>query len=242
MKRVFLYTFLLISFFAFSRAGSGGGSHGGSGGHSGGGSHYYGGSHHHHGSGDDTSGEITFFILFGVVGLYAAYMTFLYYFKPRMNKRKMKASFAEDPFWDHDKIMDYANRFYLELQQAWTKGSLLSLKDKISPPLYRNYMGILNKNKINGIRNTTEEIEITKTGIIYFDDYFDNSKDVIALLIQGQMKDYYSRSGVIPTAEKKPFKDAYVFIRRNNQLILDEIINEPDFYQVTKPKTYTENR
>lgn len=152
----------------------------------------------------------------------------------------MKASFEKDPFWDHDKIIEYTNRFYIELQQAWSKGDLLSLRQKLSPQLYRSYMGILNRNRVRGVRNITEEIEITKTGVIYFDDYFENSKDAVAILIQGNMKDYYSRSGVIPTAEKKPFKDAYVFVRKNNQLILDEIINEPDFYQVTKPKTYTE--
>jgi hypothetical protein len=228
--------------FAFSRAGGGGGSHGGSGGHFSGGSHSH---YHSHSSGDnhdteDQDPESMLILICYVIGIYAACVTFLYYIKPWLNKRKMKASFVEDSFWDHDKIIDYSNQFYQDLQKAWSSGSLLTLRDKISPPLYRNYMGILNKNKVRGVLNIVENVEISKTGVIYFDDYFDNSKDTIAILIQGQMKDYYSRSGVIPTADKKPFKDAYVFIRKNNQLILDEIINEPDFYQITKPKNYIE--
>lgn len=244
MKRLFLHIFLLTGLFAFSRAGGGGGSHGGSGGHFSGGGHSYGYSHY------GNSGEISpterriintgFITAFVVLLSYTLYITFLYYFKPSINKRKLKASFKADSFWNHDEIMAYTRQFYLELQREWTKGDLLDLKERMSPRLYRHYMGMLNRNRRRRIRNIIENIEISKTSVIYFDDYADNSKDSIAILIQGQMKDYYSRSGVIPSADVKPFKDAYVFVRQNNQLILDEIINEPTFYQITKPKSYIE--
>ena len=243
LKAAFLYLFLFLCAVAFSRAGSGG-SHGGAGGHFGGGGHYYGHSSYGH-SGDISPTEsriiaIVFLTAFVVILGYASYLTYLYYFKPAINKKKLKASFDTDPFWDHDGIMTYTNKFYIELQQAWSNGDLLKLRGKLSVRLYRNYMGILNKNRTRGIKNIVEEVEINSTSVIYFDDYLDNSKDAIAILIQGNMKDYYSRSCVKTMEDKKPFKDAYVFIRKNNELILDEIINEPTFYQLAKPSNYIE--
>lgn len=242
LKKLFLYFFLLAGFVAFSRAGSGGGSHGSSGGH-----HSSGGSYHYHhssynGSGSSDPFDIPFYrIIVGALVIYSLTVSYLYYFKPMINKRKMKASFERDAFWDHGNIIGYTKRFYIELQQAWSDGDLLPIRQKLSPRLYRSLMGMLQKQKAGGIRNTVEDVEIDSAGVIYFDDFHDNSKDKVAILVRGNMKDYFSGPGITPSAAKKPFKDACVFIRQNNQLILDEIINEPTLYHVATRDNHIEN-
>jgi hypothetical protein len=251
LKKLFLYTFLLIGLFAFSRAGSGGGSHGGSGGHfSGGGYHSYGNHHNGHGSYYHeprplTHNEIITLLIVGsglflAILLYAGYITYLHFFKGKINKNKIRSRFEKDAFWDHDQLLAEAAASYIEFQQAWSKADLTTVRDKLSLRFYRHYTGILNRYKKNGVLNIVEEVVIKDSSVIYFDDYDDNSKDVIAILMSGEMKDYFSRSGRDETILKKEFKDACVFHRKNNRLILDEIINEPDFYRVIKPKNYIE--
>jgi len=241
---------LLSGLFAFSRAGSGGGSHGSSGGHFSGGGyhgyHSYGGGqygYHYHESRPLTHKEVvTLLICCGCLALsllaYAGYITYLYYNRGKINKKKIALRFEKDSFWDHDQLLAETAASYIKIQQAWSKGDLTSVKEKLSYRLYRSYTGILNRYNKRGIFNIVEDIDIKESSVIYFDDYDNNSKDTIAILIAGEMKDYFSRSGRDTTILKQPFKDACVFIRKNNQLILDEIINEPDFYQVTKPKNY----
>jgi hypothetical protein len=243
LKRLFLYSFLFICLNAYPRAGSGGGgghSFGG-GGSYGGGYHGYGGHYGYHRPLSHTEVMILVWgtiLVFSAILIYAAYITYLYRNKGKINKRKLKSRFKTDPFWDYEKISAYTKTFYVELQNAWTKGDLRDVQHKISPRLYRNYTGILNRYKRRGLYNIIEDIDIRETAVIYFDDYSDNDKDSVAMLISGEMKDYFSRSGSNKNVEKAPFKDAFVFIRKNNELILDEILNEPDFYQLTKPENY----
>lgn len=242
LKKLFLYLFLLAGFVAFSRAGSGGGSHSSSSGgyHSSSRSYHY--HNTHYGSGSPDTFHFPFYlVIVGALVIYALTVSYLYYVKPIINKRKMKASFERDAFWDHDQLTDHARRFYPELQQAWSGGDLLPIREMLSPRLYRSLMGMLHKHKAGGVRNVVEDVEIDSIGVIYFDDFYDNSKDKVAILIQGSMRDYFSGPGVTPSADKKPFKDACVFIRQNNQLILDEIINEPTLYHVATRDNQIEN-
>ncbi len=251
MKKFFLYIFLFFCSVAFSRAGSGV-SHGGSGSHFGGGGYHgygnYGGyAYHYNESRPLTHKEVMVLVICMIsvvlaLTAYAGYITYLYYNKGKINKKKLQLRFEKDSFWDYDKIVLHATTLYIELQKTWSIGDLTSVKQKLSPRLYRNYSGILSRYKKRGLYNIVEDIEIKETSIIYFDDYDDNSKDTVALLIAGELKDYFSNSGPGKTSSKKPFKDAYVFTRKNNQLILDEILNEPDHYQITKPINYIETK
>lgn len=247
MKRVFLYSFLFICLNAWSRAGSGGGSGGGHsfGGGGYGGYHSYGRyGYYYNGSGRPLTHTEVMILIWGTILVFAAllsyalYITYLYRNKGKINKRKLQSRFKTDSFWDYGKIDNYTRTFYVELQNAWSKGDLREIQHKISPRLYRNYTGILNRYKRRGLYNIVEDVDIKETAVIYFDDYIDNNKDSVAMLISGELKDYFSRSGANKTVEKTPFKDAFVFIRKNNELILDEILNEPDFYQITKPTNY----
>lgn len=171
---------------------------------------------------------------------YGGYVTYRYYYNGRINQKKIQSRRKTDDFWDYDQLIKQACLSYVELQLAWSKNDLTRIKEELSPRLYRSYTGILSRYRKRGITNFIEDIKITDCRVIYFDDYKDDSRDEIAFLISGEMRDYFSSSGRDTTVPVKPFKDACVFIRRDNRLILDEIVNEPDFYQITKPKNYIE--
>lgn len=247
--KAFLTYFLVFyfSFSLFSRAGGGS-----SGGHSSGGFHSgsYGYSRYGHYGYYGPSASLThnqvicliicFLMLFLVVLIYAIRITYLYKNKGKINKDKLNERFLLDSFWEHEKIMNYTKEFYIELQNCWSKGDLNSMKHKLSPKLFNQYKGMLSRYKSRGLLNIVEDIDIKNLSVIYFDDYIDNSKDSIAILIEGELKDYFVHIGYTKNVEKQNFKDAFVFIRNNNDLILTEILNNPDFYQIAKPKTFIE--
>ena len=246
LRIIFTYFFIVCcSLSVFSRAGGGSFSGGGSGG---GGYHggygYYG--YGYHGRSVSLTHNEVIALLIGVsilfLGLfiYAARITYLLKNNGKLNKEKLKVRFEHDAFWNHDKIINYTYQFYIELQEAWSKGDLTSIKQKMSPQLYRQYTSILNRYKSRGLSNIIEGIEIKEASVIYFDDYIDDSKDSIAILIKGELKDYFAHIGYIKNVEKQKFKDAFVFVRSNDNLILTEIINEPNFEQITKPKNHIE--
>lgn len=86
-----------------------------------------------------------------------------------------------------------------------------------------------------------ENVEIENARVIYFDDYLDNEKDSLAVLIEGSMKDYF-RSPLMnsDSVKMEKFRDAFVFIRRDGKMILSEIINEPDRYDIATVKNTIE--
>ena len=244
IKLFILVFFLLFNFeVAFARAGGGGGGHGGSGGGG-----FYGG---YRGYGLSRHGRpltpeerrnatvciiLTGLILFG----YPAVITYLYFTKGQRNKKKVEKRKILDDFWDHDKIINYTKEFYLEVQKEWSTGSLKNIESKLTPALFRQQQSILNRYRKRKMYNKVEDIEIEKIEVIYFEDYIDNSKDSVAILVEGKMKDYFGTKEDANLYEKEKFRDAFVFMRRGNELLLHEIVNDPDRYQIAHAKNSIE--
>lgn len=178
--------------------------------------------------------------VFTLVSGYAAYITYLYRNKGRINKEKMTRSHERDAIWDHDQIIASAEDTFMKLQAAWTLRDLRPVKQLLSSSFYRNNAYILDRYKARKIVNVVEDITIDKVSIIYFDDYLDDRRDSVAVLVEGRLKDYIIPETAPRVGRIESFKDALVFLRTGNNWVLDEIINNPDFYQVTKPKTFIE--
>lgn len=241
-KLFILIFFLLFNFeTAFARAGGGGHGGGGGGGFHGG-FGGYGLSRHGRALTPEEHRNATIgIILTALIFLgYPAVISYLYFTKGPRNKKKVEKRKILDDFWDHDKIINYSKEFYLEVQKEWSAGSLKNIERKLTPSLFRQQQSILNRYRKRKMYNKVEDIEIEKVVVIYFDDYIDNSKDSVAIMIEGKMKDYFGTNEDAKFYEKEKFRDAFVFIRRDNELLLHEIINDPDRYQIAHAKNSIE--
>lgn len=242
IKLLILIFFLLFNFeTTFARAGGGRGGGGGGGGY-GGGFSGYGLSRHGRPltEAERKRANIAIMIVSLIFIGYPTIITYLYITKGKRNKKKIEKRKQFDSFWDHDKIISYATDFYLEVQKEWSSGSLKKIENKLTPLLFRHQQSVLNRQRKHRLYNKVEEIEIEKTIIIYFDDYIDNSKDCVAVMIEGQMKDYFGSKEDARLYEKEKFRDAFVFMRNGNELLLHEIVNEPDRYQIAHVKNSIE--
>jgi hypothetical protein len=247
-RLLFLIILLLHVDLFFARAGGG---RGGGGGGGFGGGHSIGGSYRgfylgYKGERPLTAEDKKMIVIGLLVGpglllVYVAFITYLYFRKGPRNKKIIGRLRKHDEFWNYEKIIGYSKGFYLEVQKHWSSNSLKDIEHKLTPSLFRQQQSILNKYKKKRLVNMVEAIVIEKAYVIYFDDYLDNDKDIVAVMIEGQMKDYF-RSPVMnsETAETEKFKDAFVFLRRGEEMILSEIINEPDRYDVATIKNTLE--
>lgn len=251
IKSLILIFFLLLHFEeAFARAGGGGrsgggGSRGGGGRYGGWGGRSYGGySFNRHGrplTPEEKRNALICVILVPLVFFsYTGIISYLYFTKGKRNKKKIEKRKTLDGFWDHDKIIDYSKDIYVEVQTHWSGGSLKDIETKLTPSLFRQQQSILKRYKKRKLYNRVEDITIEKAGIIYFDDYIDNSKDLVAVLIEGEMKDFFGLREDAKLYEKEKFRDAFVFLRNGNGLLLHEIINEPDKYEIATVKNSIE--
>lgn len=250
LKSFLILSLLTANFCGFSRpGGGGGGSHGGGGGfgghgYSGGGFSgrgYYG----HGGTMKLSDGEI-FFLLSIICLIILSCIIYILWLQYRLRKNLsqndaiLKTRNTNDPIWNHDFMIKYSTEFYLELQAAWTNLDLKPIKHKMTISLYNSYAAVLSRFKRKKLVNKVTNVVITKSNIIYFDDYTDNNKDAFAILIEGTMKDYICKQGYKKNIPNEPFSDALVFNRIDNNWVLYEVINEPTNYQLAIPKSFIE--
>lgn len=174
------------------------------------------------------------------VSAYAIYITYLYRNKGRINQRKMKARAEKDAAWDHDQIIAHSKKIYMELQKAMTAMDLLPVKSRVSDTFYRWHLSVIYRYKRAGMRHVIKNVSISEASIVYFEDYKNDFKDTVAVLISGTSSDYYITSDLRRHRQSAAFKEILIFTRNEKGWILDEIVNNPDFYQVTKPNNFIE--
>ena len=179
-------------------------------------------------------------LAFLIVFTYPAVISYLYFVKGKKSEKRMANRKTLDDFWDHAKIIDYAEKFYFEIQEHWSSGSLKNIEHELTASCFRQQQNSLNRYKKKNISNHVEDITIHKSMIVYFDDYTDNSMDSVAVMMEGYLKDYFGAKEDAEFIEREKFRDVFVFMRKNNGLLLHEIINDADKYQIATAKNTIE--
>lgn len=226
MKRKFLLFIFLITITApclIARFGSGsGGSGSGSGGYSGSGS--FGSRYYNNSNGvSGTDGTVTVYWLFFFLPFILTILgTVLYYFIPRYRVLKaikkanklVKEARKKDRLWNKDELIKHTKILYLNVQKAWMKNDLTSVKEYLTEDLYNDYTQELRQNKRRGVYNFLGDITIMKINLIGVNDLKNDFGDAFYVLIEGQMQDIMVPLGKRPrNPTKKPFKDIFIFER-----------------------------
>lgn len=248
MKKIlFLFFLILVSCGElYARAGGGiGGGRGGSGGGYSGGGYGHGGLYHHYGHGYNSyhqqPGDATSaLLLFPAIAFALLFITFILYKLSsggKQHKKAIQASQKFDTFWDEKNMKDFAREIFLKMQKVWMERDLKKADRQVSSAFMQKNLPIINHYKKKGLINIISHVNIKKITITDVHDNADDSKDSFAALIKAEMMDYLAYEDnhtriVEGKDEIEVVSDLYIFTRKANRWILDEIINNPEDWQL----------
>ncbi|MBS1637486.1 MAG: TIM44-like domain-containing protein [Bacteroidetes bacterium] len=250
MKRsriILLLIFLCHASLLFSRAGGGGGDGSSSSSSSGYNSNRYYNDYHNSYNDGSLSGIIFILFVFGAIAL-LIYFSYRNSIKTRKRKESsviLEAASLQDAMWNEAKLTELCRKIFMDMQYAWSIGSLRSVTDKITEKLYNDYTIALNDMNSRGEKNIIRNISIDTIEIIGAEDYISNDKDSFYAYIAGSLLDYTTRGDdIIKNQEKtrENFKDIYHFVRHENTWKLDLIINEPGIFDFQRARNTFEKK
>lgn len=235
-----LMTCLHLCETAFARAG-GGGSHSSShkgGGYSGGSYYYYG--HHHYGaSRPPTLTELIVVLCISALILFLMFRGFRILILARRQRTNKKLDHAskKDSFWNKEKMIQLVHDVYPQIQAAWTQRELKTVSHLVSLHFIQKYQPLLNSYKLRKIINVLDCIKIDTVSIIKIIDDTDNNKDQFRAYIKGEMRDYFANEkGFAQLTQANSatdqFEDIFIFIRKDQTWLLDDIINDPSSFEL----------
>jgi len=220
------FAFLLLSTdYCFARAG-GGGSGGGGGG-----------------------GGIVGLILLPFVLIYSAIVT--------AKLRKKMAHVQElttklektDHIWNYRTMKARVEEVFFKVQHAWMERDQDIAKDCMSDRIYMKHKEQTDEMIRNGTKNMLANMNIEDIMIYSISDYKDDSMDTFSAYIKGSMIDYTinTRTGSLASGKEEDrttsngFKEIWVFLRKGNTWVLDEIDESVTIGEVNQGVAFTES-
>jgi hypothetical protein len=236
---LFIFSLFLLYTPELSARGGGGGRSGGGGYSSGGG--YGGGYYHGHYYGYGgyrekfdpvaTTIVVIFTIVFFSIALFGA--AFLIIVRNKSAQIALKKAATADSFWDEQKMLDHGEKMYFKVQEAWSKNDLSEIQHLTTFDFFNHYQHFLSRYAKSKLRNVIREVKIDKSKIVKIIDKVNDNEDTFLMYYKGTMIDYLvnTESGIIVDGDKSEpdlFEDIYVFFRRDNKWLLNQIINDPE--------------
>jgi predicted lipid-binding transport protein (Tim44 family) len=181
---------------------------------------------------------------FGAVWLiFTVWLAVVLYLRKKA-ARKVIAKAKED-IWNMHYLEQTTEKVFLAFQQAWMDRDLSSVSKMVTYNLYLTHHPELQHMKAKGEKNILEKISVDSIRIIGCKDYLDNAKDSFSAYIKGTMVDYTINeinSKVIDgsDSESKKFSDLYVFTRDGNTWLLNQVINDPQVFEILEVKNISE--
>lgn len=151
----------------------------------------------------------------------------------------------EDQLWQPTRLKENAKDAFLKIQVAWQEKNMNTVKKIVTTSLYNNYTDQLNEMRARNETNYISDINIFDIKIICCQDYKDNAKDRYVAHIKGNLVDYTfnNKEKTIvknPGKNNEDFEDAFYFIRSGDKWLLDNINNDPGFWELTQVNSYKE--
>lgn len=179
------------------------------------------------GGGGDGFGGILLYLLYPLLLVYAAIVTWLLARKSREAKAAL-ARAAQDPAWDHDELKSRIEYVFFKVQRAWTERDQEIARSCMSDRIYQKHKLQTDQMLQEDTRNVLEAINLSKATIVEVADFQDNAKDQLWAAVEGSMIDYTLRlrtGEVIKGRRNKAegFSELWKFVRTPQGWVLDEI-------------------
>lgn len=248
---------LVMSQLCYARAGGGhsggygGGGHFGAGGYGGGSNFGAGG--HGYGFTGKTSGAVnnhlgpTELAILTTLGLFvctSSLLGFLLYIRKKRTSEALNELSASDPLWDEPSLNRLVEETYYKVQEAWRRRNPDLARHCMSERLYQHHLSLARTMLRKNHSPVMLDIDCKETAIIHVIDYLDNNKDSFKAYIVGSMIDYVmddmTRQRISGSGDDKTFSEIWVFIRQNNQWLLDEIIPKTKTLDLLKMRNQIE--
>ena len=179
------------------------------------------------GGGGDGFGGVLLYLLYPLLLVYAAIVTWLLARKSREAKAAL-AKAARDPAWDHDELKSRIEYVFFKVQKAWTERDQEIARACMSDRIYNKHKLQTDQMLQENTRNVLEAVNLSKATIVEVADFADNGKDQLWAAVEGSMIDYTVRLAtgeVIKGRRNKAegFSELWKFVRTPQGWVLDEI-------------------
>ncbi len=198
---------MMLSMDCFARAGGGGG--GGGGGHGG--------------------GKDGIFWIIVIILLQPFIMTYKWYVNSRLNSKQASVQrvlierMKTEPKWAEEKLLEKAKQRFFELQQAWGKQDLLTMKKLLHPMLYPSWHAQIKLQISQYKKNIMLGLVIRKIRIMDACDDIDHEGDFFTVCIDAWADDQTLNHGVIMDSKESDFREFWTFKWHENDWVLLEI-------------------
>jgi len=190
-------------------------------------------------------GVILFIILLPFILIYTGVLKFFTSQRKRSATNLINKLETTDSVWNERSMAARAEEVFLTVQKAWMERNMDLAKDHVSERLYMKYKFQTDDMTTRGVKNFLSDIQLEPVTIFSVSDYKDNSKDSFSAKMSGRMLDYElnESTNIVTKGDMKAphyFEDIWVFIRRGNTWIADEVDNSVSLGDITKGRAFTE--
>lgn len=241
---------LVMSQLCYARAGGGHG--GGGGGHGGSGSHFSAGGHGYGSTGNTSAGgnnslgptELAILTTIGLFVFASSLTGVLLYVRKKRTRDVLNELSASDPSWDEPGLHRLVEETYYRVQEAWRRRNPDLARHCMSERLYQQHLLLTRDMLGKNHRPIMLAIDCKETAIIQVIDYPDNNRDSFKAHIVGSMIDYVvdemTKQRVSGSGNDQTFSEIWVFIRKNDERLLDEIIPKTKTLDLLKMRNQIE--
>lgn len=130
-----------------------------------------------------------------------------------------------EPYINEELILNLAKNAFIDIQRAWSKGDLSSVKNFLTDRMYIYLNSQLQDLKSKGLKNIIEDVKILDANIVHVEKEGDNK--VVIVEIEAEGKDYtVDIQGNIVDGNKNnqvKFKEYWAFVGKALNWKLDDI-------------------
>lgn len=194
---LFAIPLILISLDVFARAGGGGGG----------------------------SGRCGFLcvILTPFVLIYVAYVTYKINKKNKEIKEALAIMVKKEPQWNEDNLINISHRIFSDLQVAWGKHDLETLKKHLHPNLYPDWEFQINQQKLRNERNVMKGLSVNNIRFVNVKNRRDDEHDEFTVCIDAEATDQTLINNQVVRGKLEKFREFWTFDWENGKWTLREV-------------------
>ena len=219
-----LLSAFLVCDYCFARAGGGGGGGGG-------------------GSGSGRW-SILGYILAPIIFIYSIIMTVVARRKNEKVKKLLGEISKKDAVWNLEYMTASAQQIFYIVQKAWTNRNQDIAREYMSNNIYTKHSKQTDEMVAKGTKNILEEINLDEVLVYSISDFKNDSFDTFSAIMTGSMIDYSidKKESIISGSDSKSesFKEIWIFIRKDDKWVLDEIKPEANLGDINAGSAFSE--
>jgi hypothetical protein len=162
-------------------------------------------------------------ILSPFILIYMAYVSYRINSKNKGIKEALAIMAQREPQWNEDNLINTANQIFRDLQTAWGKHDLETIKNHLHPNLYPEWETQIQQQKLRNERNVMVGLSVNNIRFVNVKNMKDNDHDEFTVCIDAEAKDQILSNIQIVKAKFEKFREFWTFDWENGKWTVREV-------------------